>query len=351
MGNACTGDSSGGSIDEEEVQLFVRQKAAEGEVKNWKKRTAILDELEDELEDEFPTESDFHAEAVDAGDGPSTEITEAVVRGKGRKKTAIARLVRSFVHGRSIEVSSSSIGTRCCIVKIDRGLTQLILRVPRLPGENGPGTLVIPLIRVLEINSENPPGADRYNFGGHCIVKLRLGPHGGHGPEMMLLQLRSNEECEDFSLCIRACAQQLRQEAAWEKQRAMDEESVPSTVVRAVGLLRDPLGLGAASVLSKPKKHSPGGADAAGGDTAGSTGGAGDADAATGNAAAGTGNISKTSTSIESQITINPKSSSHKDVYRDCEHQNVRISLSKVQKEKEKARTTLSRIPEELSKL
>jgi len=244
MGGVC-GSGFDGPVNDGEVRLLGRH-GAENEV-NWKACQQLATVKEEDHSD---------------GCGP---VTETETKGElgiacetedhgplNSKKAAVTQVVRSFVSGCTIEVSSASLGTSMCFAQLDRELTELRLQAEGCKPDE---VKVVPLVKVLEASMETPPGAGRYNFGA-CKARLRLGPHGKHGPEVLLIQLSCFEQCEAFTSCIRASAQHLQQQAAWQRQRAMDEESVPSTVVRAVGLLRDPSGVGALlqSAAKKPKQ-------------------------------------------------------------------------------------------------
>ncbi|CAE8654943.1 unnamed protein product [Polarella glacialis] len=234
MGLTCSSAcaSGGGSlVDDDEVLLFVRRRAADSEVKNWKTSGQIIEETEekevvdqegqDEQHEQLPSSRDQNvAQSVDLVDRQVSNVSSRNPDGCSATKEAIARVVRAFVRGCCLEASSSSISTRRYLVHLDRGLTQLTLQDEG--DELGSAAVVIPLVRVLEVSPEVPPGAGRYSFGGSCAARLRLGPHGGRGPDVLRLQLRSLEECDAFVMCIRACARNLQQEAAWEPRLQND---------------------------------------------------------------------------------------------------------------------------------
>ncbi|CAK9100789.1 unnamed protein product [Durusdinium trenchii] len=95
------------------------------------------------------------------------------------------------------------------------------------------------------------PGLARYSL--NSILRVRLGPHSGHGPDTLILKLTSSE-CEAMALFLRATSRDLQSSAAWDRQRVMDDESVATTMVRSVQLLKDPRGL-ASLVLSKDRSE------------------------------------------------------------------------------------------------
>jgi len=118
-------------------------------------------------------------------------------------------------------------------------------------GQSG-SVKIIPLVRVVEVSRVMPPGA-RF-MEEEFSVRLRLGP-GRHGPEALILSLRSAEERDAFMACISASVHHLQGQAAWARKRAMDEESVPSTLVRTVDAIRNPHGLSVLhTAAKKPKK-------------------------------------------------------------------------------------------------
>lgn len=247
MGGVCGSSPDGGFVDDAEVRLLGRH-VADSEV-NWmpaQQLATVTEEVQDHADGCGP-DTDTNAKG-ELGIASETEDRSPA----NSKKAAIVQVVRSFVRGCIIEVSSTSLGSSRCFAQLDRELTEL-----RLQAEGGESDelKIVPLVKVLDASMEVPPGAGRYNFGA-CRARLRLGPHGKHGPEVLLIQLSCFEQCEAFTNCIRASARHLQQQAAWQRERAMDEESVPSTVVRAVGLLRDPSGVGALlkSAAKKPKQ-------------------------------------------------------------------------------------------------
>lgn len=244
MGGVCGSSADGGFVDDAEVRLLGRH-VADSEV-NWKagqQQLATVTE-EDHTSGCSPvTDTNTKGELGIACETEDHSPANA-------KKAAIVQVVRSFVRGCTVEVSSTSLGSSTCFAQLDRELTELRLQAE---GRESDAVKIVPLVKVLDASMEVPPGAGRYNFGA-CRARLRLGPHGKHGPEVLLIQLSCLEQCEAFASCIRASARHLQLQAAWQRERAMDEESVPSTVVRAVGLLRDPSGV---SALLKPAAKKP----------------------------------------------------------------------------------------------
>ncbi|CAJ1452988.1 unnamed protein product [Effrenium voratum] len=204
------GNCGVGGVDDEEVQLRGCCKSADGELDKWKAQ-ALSErpgEQGERLVSSFPSDS------------------------SACKKEALARLVKSFAHGRQLDVSSFN-GSGQCEVRFDEKLTQMTL-VPI----TGQGEWSVPLICVIDAKVDSPPGLGRYSL--NASVRLRVGPHSGRGPDTLLLQL-GVEEGEAMCLLMRAAARHLQKEAAWERQRAMDDESVATTMIRTVPKLQGPL--------------------------------------------------------------------------------------------------------------
>mmetsp|Transcript_38915 Transcript_38915/g.70199 ORF Transcript_38915/g.70199 Transcript_38915/m.70199 type:complete len:276 (+) Transcript_38915:35-862(+) len=219
-------------VDDEEILLAGRRSESQGLARDWPEVQPDPEGKPDPTEarpSEVPSEADSPMQM---------------------NKDAIKKLVQALVRGLALDVSSSSIAMQRCLAKVDRDLTHLSLQDAKDTGS----VKIIPLLRLVEVSRVLPPGG-RYLFGDKFSVRLRLGPHGRQGPEALTLSLRTAEESAAFVACISASARHLQGQAAWERKPAMDEESVPSTLLRTVEALRDPFALSALQTTAKkPKK-------------------------------------------------------------------------------------------------
>mmetsp|Transcript_23703 Transcript_23703/g.60296 ORF Transcript_23703/g.60296 Transcript_23703/m.60296 type:complete len:306 (+) Transcript_23703:55-972(+) len=291
MGTLCSsggGGAAGGGgalVDDEEI-LFVGRRAAEGQVSLRRGvggggvGCGTLAEAAAAAAAEAADSDEPGGEPADSGDALAfvRVTTTTVDRERQRAKAAVAELIRSLVKGRSVVVSGVEVGTQDCMAMLDRELTHLTLS----DKVSGKVLLQIPLGAVIQVSPEAHPGAARYPFG-ECSARMLLERRGD-----VVLQLDSREECDAFVSSVRACSRHLRSlSSAPSSTRASsssassvvcsapdpagkplfqqllpsrepDEESVPSTVVRAVVAMRDTLGL--ASLLSgvnPPRSSSP----------------------------------------------------------------------------------------------
>ena len=188
--------------------------------------------------------------AKDAKDLDDGRAELAPIFDQEAQKDAIARLVGSFANGRELEVSSMIHGAGAYMISLNSDLTEMNLEgLADTPTAQRKWKL--PLIYVLDATLDSSPGLQRYTLTS--ILRIRIGPHAGHGPDTMLLQLESCGECEIMALFLRASSRHLQNAATWERQRVMDDESVATTMVRSVQRLRDPSGL-ANLVLQKTKQ-------------------------------------------------------------------------------------------------
>ncbi|CAE7487761.1 unnamed protein product, partial [Symbiodinium necroappetens] len=129
------------------------------------------------------------------------------------QKEAMARLVRSFVRGRALEVSSLARGAGSHDASFDRELSEMRLKPLTAEGVEW----AIPFLYVLDAVVELPPGISRYSLP--ATVRIRLAPHAGHGPDTVLLQLANAEEGQAMSLFLRASSKHLQRQASWHRDR------------------------------------------------------------------------------------------------------------------------------------
>eukprot|EP00445_Apocalathium_hangoei_P039474 CAMPEP_0203954128 /NCGR_PEP_ID=MMETSP0359-20131031/87303_1 /ASSEMBLY_ACC=CAM_ASM_000338 /TAXON_ID=268821 /ORGANISM="Scrippsiella Hangoei, Strain SHTV-5" /LENGTH=307 /DNA_ID=CAMNT_0050887649 /DNA_START=19 /DNA_END=942 /DNA_ORIENTATION=+ len=293
MGTLCSsggGGAAGGGgalVDDEEI-LFVGRRAAEGQVSLRRGGGGggigcgpLAEAAAAAAAAEAADSDEPGGEPADSGDALDAFVrvtTTNVDRERQRAKAAVAELIRSLVKGCSVFVSGVEVGTQDCMAMLDRELTHLTLS----DKVSGKVLLQIPLGAVFQVSPEMHPGAARYPFG-ECSARMLLERRGD-----VVLQLDSREECDAFVSSVRACSRHLRSVSSAPSStrassssassvvsstpdpagqpllqqllpfREPDEESVPSTVVRALGAMRDPLGL--ASLLSganPPRPSSP----------------------------------------------------------------------------------------------
>jgi len=219
-------------VDDEEI-LFIGRRAAQDEV-IFRPSEVSAAQGQSSKRDERPST------------GATSEVPdkEEALDPKARHqaKEAIAQLVRSLVKGRDVVVSTAGGGTLECTAVLDKGLTTLsfrrrasVLTVRKIPLEN-----------VLEVVTDSVPGAERYGFGRGAVVRLRLDSNKNNS---LSIELGTQEDCDSFVSCIRACAKHQRSitlprhSAQGLQEDEADLPSVPSTVVRTVSrvatLLRD----------------------------------------------------------------------------------------------------------------
>lgn len=219
-------------VDDEEVQLRGCCKNADNELDRWKTRDLAFVQA-------------FAAKELD----DSNTFDDAGT--KDTMKEAVANLVQSFLCGRQLEVSSMIYGAGDFHASFNKELSEMRLE-PLHETSASEHAWSIPFIYVLEATVDpGTPGLARYSL--NSILRVRLGPHSGHGPDTLILKLTSSE-CEAMALFLRATSRDLQSSAAWDRQRVMDDESVATTMVRSVQLLKDPRGL-ASLVLSKDRSE------------------------------------------------------------------------------------------------
>ena len=208
-------------VDDEEVQLRGCCKNADSELRDWQVEA---------LSAQSAQKKDLQ--------NPQYPQSEADIDANDAKKDAMATLVQSFVKGRELEVSSLH-GAGAFLVSLNPELSEMSLEEASETSKSR-RKLTIPLIYVLNASIDNSPGLQRYSLSS--TLRIRIGPHAGHGPDTMLLQLESHTECSAMALLLCASSRHLQKVAGWERKRLMDDESVATTMIRSVQNRQDPQG-------------------------------------------------------------------------------------------------------------